>query len=46
LFSVDARQNRRSLQTLAALKPSVVCFGHGPPLRNLALLEEFVARRA
>jgi glyoxylase-like metal-dependent hydrolase (beta-lactamase superfamily II) len=45
LFSVDARQNRRSLQTLVALKPSVVCFGHGPPLRNLKLLEEFAARR-
>jgi hydroxyacylglutathione hydrolase len=45
LFSVDSRQNRRSLQTLVALKPSVVCFGHGPPLRNLKLLEEFAARR-
>jgi glyoxylase-like metal-dependent hydrolase (beta-lactamase superfamily II) len=46
LFSVDAEQNRRSLQTLLALKPRIVCFGHGPPLRDISRLEEFVARRS
>jgi glyoxylase-like metal-dependent hydrolase (beta-lactamase superfamily II) len=44
-FSVDAGQNRRSIQTLLDLKPSVVCFGHGPPLRNPQLLEDYVARK-
>ena len=43
-FSVDAAQNRRSIQSLADLKPKVVCFGHGPPLRKPDLLERFVAR--
>lgn len=33
-FTLDRRQNRRSIQRLAALRPSVVCFGHGPVLRN------------
>lgn len=42
-FSVDAAQNRRSIRRLCALRPSLVCFGHGPPLRDLALLEQFVA---
>jgi glyoxylase-like metal-dependent hydrolase (beta-lactamase superfamily II) len=45
LFSVDAEQNRRSLQILLALKPKIVCFGHGPPLRDISRLEKFVARR-
>jgi glyoxylase-like metal-dependent hydrolase (beta-lactamase superfamily II) len=31
-FSVDARQNLQSIRLLAQLKPSLVCFGHGPPL--------------
>jgi hydroxyacylglutathione hydrolase len=44
IFSVDVAQNRRSIQTLVDLKPRVVCFGHGPPLRNPELLEQFVAR--
>lgn len=40
-FSADAAQNRRSIQILVALKPRVVCFGHGPPLWNTELLEPF-----
>jgi len=43
-FSVDVAQNRRSIQTLVDLKPRMVCFGHGPPLRHPELLEQFVAR--
>ena len=43
-FSVDVAQNRRSIQTLVDLKPRIVCFGHGPPLRNPELLERFVAK--
>jgi glyoxylase-like metal-dependent hydrolase (beta-lactamase superfamily II) len=33
-FSADQAENRRSVQVLAALRPSVACFGHGPPLRD------------
>lgn len=43
IFTVDVAQNRRSIQTLVDLKPNVVCFGHGPPLRNTELLERLVA---
>jgi glyoxylase-like metal-dependent hydrolase (beta-lactamase superfamily II) len=43
-FSADPQQNRRSMRLLIDLRPSVVCFGHGPPLRQPELLEEFVAR--
>jgi hydroxyacylglutathione hydrolase len=44
MFSVDVAQNRRSIQTLVDLKPKIVCFGHGPPLRNPDLLEGFMAK--
>lgn len=40
-FSVDRAQNRRSIQTLLALKPQLVCFGHGPPLRDPDQLQRF-----
>ena len=32
--SPDHRLNRESARRLAALQPSLVCFGHGPPLRD------------
>jgi glyoxylase-like metal-dependent hydrolase (beta-lactamase superfamily II) len=41
VFSVDPLENRRSIQALVELRPTVVCFGHGPPLRNPVLLERF-----
>ncbi len=44
-FCVDVAQNRRSIRILAELKPRVVCFGHGPPLRDPELLEQFLLRR-
>lgn len=31
-FTVDPDANRRSLRAIAALRPRVVAFGHGPPL--------------
>jgi hydroxyacylglutathione hydrolase len=43
-FCVDAQQNLRSIRILAELQPSVVCFGHGPPLYDGKTLQEFVAR--
>ena len=44
IFSVDMAQNRRSIQTLIDLQPKVICFGHGPPVRNPELLEKFMAK--
>ena len=32
--SPDPRLNRDSARRLAALRPEVVLFGHGPPLRD------------
>jgi glyoxylase-like metal-dependent hydrolase (beta-lactamase superfamily II) len=43
-FSTDPAQNRRSIRALAALRPAVVCGSHGPPLRDVRLLERFAAR--
>lgn len=43
-FSADAEQNRESIRKLAALEPSLVCFGHGPPLQRTELLQKIVER--
>lgn len=43
-FSTDPEENRRSLRTLIQLNPAVVCFGHGPPLRDPFKLEEFARK--
>ncbi|HEV3117862.1 MAG TPA: MBL fold metallo-hydrolase [Gemmataceae bacterium] len=40
-FCVDAAENRRSIQKLIDLDPKVVCFGHGPPLREVEQLQRF-----
>jgi glyoxylase-like metal-dependent hydrolase (beta-lactamase superfamily II) len=34
VFTASRAQNRRSMRRLAALEPSLVLFGHGPPLRD------------
>jgi glyoxylase-like metal-dependent hydrolase (beta-lactamase superfamily II) len=44
IFSIDPEQNRRSAERLAALGPRLICFGHGPPLRDPRRFTEFVAR--
>ena len=44
-FTLDRAQNRRSIRILADLRPTVVCFGHGPPLQDVAQLEAFIAGR-
>jgi glyoxylase-like metal-dependent hydrolase (beta-lactamase superfamily II) len=41
-FTCDAAQNRASIRKLAALKPALICFGHGRPLRNREQLDAFV----
>ena len=42
-FTPDPARNRESIRRLAALRPSVVCVGHGPPLRDPAKLEKLAA---
>ncbi len=45
-FSPDPAENRRSARRVAALEPALVCFGHGPPLRDTPRFLEFVRRLA
>ncbi len=45
IFTTDQKRNIKSLQKLAELNPSVICFGHGPVLRNTdRKFEQFVAK--
>jgi glyoxylase-like metal-dependent hydrolase (beta-lactamase superfamily II) len=44
IFTPDPARNRRSARRLAELRPRLVCFGHGPPLRDPGKLAEFIAR--
>lgn len=43
-FTADVAQNRRSIQMLADLEPSLLCVGHGPPWRDPQRLKEFASR--
>ncbi len=45
-FSADRQRNRLSVRTLWELRPSLVGFGHGPPLRDLTQLERAAERLA
>ena len=40
-FTPDPARNRESIRRVAALEPEVVCFGHGPPLRDPRALKDF-----
>jgi hydroxyacylglutathione hydrolase len=42
-FTLDPARNRASARRLAALRPNLICFGHGPPLYDPDMLERFVA---
>jgi hydroxyacylglutathione hydrolase len=44
MFTPDPARNRQSARRLAGLQPALVCFGHGPPLRDPHKLAEFCAR--
>jgi hydroxyacylglutathione hydrolase len=44
LVSPDWRLNRESARRLAALKPELVCFGHGKPLRDPGAFAAAVAQ--
>lgn len=41
-FTPDPARNRESARRLAQLEPDVVCFGHGPPLRDTRKFVDFV----
>jgi len=42
--SPDPELNRASARRLATLEPTLVCFGHGPPLRDPAAFAHAVER--
>jgi hydroxyacylglutathione hydrolase len=44
IFTPDPARNRESVRRLATLEPELVCFGHGPPLRDPRALTEFADR--
>jgi hydroxyacylglutathione hydrolase len=44
VLSPDHMRNRESARRIAALEPALVCFGHGPPLRDPARLTAAVAK--
>lgn len=44
MFTPDRARNRASARRLAALRPALACFGHGPPLRDPGMLADFAAR--
>lgn len=46
VFTPDPAQNRESARRLAALQPTLVLFGHGPPLRDPIALSAFAATLA
>jgi hydroxyacylglutathione hydrolase len=46
IFTPDPAQNRRSAKRLGELEPELVCFGHGPPLRDAAKFSAFCAALA
>jgi hydroxyacylglutathione hydrolase len=43
MFTPDPARNRESARRLAELRPALVCFGHGAPLRDPDKLAKFVA---
>jgi glyoxylase-like metal-dependent hydrolase (beta-lactamase superfamily II) len=43
-FTLDPVQNRRSIRKLLDLRPSLVCVGHGAPLRDISKLERLADR--
>lgn len=44
IFTLDAVENRRSIRKLLELEPSLICVGHGAPLRDLSKLERLVEK--
>jgi glyoxylase-like metal-dependent hydrolase (beta-lactamase superfamily II) len=45
-FTTDREQNIASIKKLHALKPRIICFGHGPVLRDMQKFDDFVGKLA
>jgi glyoxylase-like metal-dependent hydrolase (beta-lactamase superfamily II) len=43
-FCTNPAQNWKSVIRLAELDPALICFGHGPPLRDMAEFQSFAER--
>lgn len=43
-FNFDTALNRKSILKLAALRPKIICCGHGPVLRNRGEFERYLER--
>jgi hydroxyacylglutathione hydrolase len=43
VLTPDPARNRESARKLAELQPALLCFGHGPPLRDTRRFTDFVA---
>ena len=43
--TVDRQLNRQSILKVRDLEPSLICFGHGPPLDDMKQLDRFIAAR-
>ncbi len=43
-FSLDPAQNRRSARQLIELEPKLICFGHGPPMRDTQRFVDYVKK--
>ena len=44
VFTTDPEENRKSIKKIAALKPQVICFGHGAAIRGAERIQEFANR--
>ncbi len=44
VFTANVEMNRKSIRKIAALKPQVICFGHGPAIRGAERIQEFASR--
>jgi glyoxylase-like metal-dependent hydrolase (beta-lactamase superfamily II) len=44
IFTLDPARNRASARRLGELEPELICFGHGPPLRDTARFVKYVNR--
>lgn len=44
MFTADRELNRMSIRKIHSLRPSLICFGHGPILDNPRWLDDFVKK--
>lgn len=44
IFTTDENRNRQSIKKLYELRPSTLCFGHGPVLKNTTAFDRFMEK--